>query len=1018
MAFSNTKENGLETLIVKWLVEQNGYEEGSNADYNREYAVDETRLFRFLQDTQPKEMDKLGVFKSETKKRQFLNRLSGEIAKRGIIDVLRKGVKDYPADLIMFYLAPTENNRQARIMHEKNIFSITRQLRYSQDAGKLALDVCLFINGLPVITMELKNQLTKQNTENAVRQYKEDRDPRDLLFSFKRCMVHFAVDDATVQFCTKLAGKDSWFLPFNKGDNDGAGNPPNPEGLMTDYLWKDIFTKRKLSRVIENYAQLIEEVDEDTKKKTIRQIWPRYHQLDCVEKLLADVRENGVGKKYLIQHSAGSGKSNTIAWLAHQLIGLEQDGRPMFDSVFVVTDRRILDKQIRDTIRQFMQVNNTVTWAEHSGELRKAIQDGKRIIITTIEKFPYIVQDIGQEHRNSKFAIIIDEAHSGQSGRNSAHMNLVLSGLNLPDDADYEDALNAIMEGRRLVESASYFAFTATPKNKTEEMFGAAYDEDGEIRHRPFHVYTMKQAIQEGFILDVLRNYTAIDSWYKLMKTVEDDPMFDKKRAQKKLRAFVEGDSKVVTQKAAMMVEHFHEQVIAKKKIGGKARAMVVTAGIPRCIEYWYDINKCLSERHSPYKAIVAFSGEHPYHGDGPALTSADLNKFPDAKIPKEFKKDPYRILIVADMFQTGFDEPLLQTMYVDKPLCDIAAVQTLSRLNRACPGKDEVYVLDFANKTSVIEKAFSKFYRTTILSGVTDPNKLHDLIAQMESYQVYDEKDIEKLVELFLSGEERDKLDPILDACAAVYKQLELDAQIQFKSAAKSFVRTYGFLGSILPYGNVEWEKLSIFLNLLIPKLPSPRGDDLSEGILSAIDLDSYRNEAREAVAIQLEDADAQIAPVPTGGGGHIIEPEMDVLSKIITVFNDMFGNISWKDADNVRRQIQAIPEMVSKDKTYQNAMKNSDEQEARTESERALNQVILSIMEDDVELLKQFQDNPSFKKWLSDMVFRLTYNREGKPYVMPGADRGRKAAIYESSQEELLLAVEDTVPYGTKRK
>ncbi len=1018
MAFSNTKENGLETLIVKWLVEQNGYEEGTNADYNREYAVDETRLFRFLQDTQPKEMDKLGVFKSETKKRQFLNRLSGEIAKRGIIDVLRKGVKDYPADLIMFYLAPTENNRQARIMHEKNIFSITRQLRYSQDAGKLALDVCLFINGLPVITMELKNQLTKQNTENAVRQYKEDRDPRDLLFSFKRCMVHFAVDDATVQFCTKLAGKDSWFLPFNKGDNDGAGNPPNPEGLMTDYLWKDIFTKRKLSRVIENYAQLIEEVDEDTKKKTIRQIWPRYHQLDCVEKLLADVRENGVGKKYLIQHSAGSGKSNTIAWLAHQLIGLEQDGRPMFDSVFVVTDRRILDKQIRDTIRQFMQVNNTVTWAEHSGELRKAIQDGKRIIITTIEKFPYIVQDIGQEHRNSKFAIIIDEAHSGQSGRNSAHMNLVLSGLNLPDDADYEDALNAIMEGRRLVESASYFAFTATPKNKTEEMFGAAYKEDGEIRHRPFHVYTMKQAIQEGFILDVLRNYTAIDSWYKLMKTVEDDPMFDKKRAQKKLRAFVEGDSKVVAQKAAMMVEHFHEQVIAKKKIGGKARAMVVTADIPRCIEYWYAINKCLSERHSPYKTIVAFSGEHPYHGDGPALTSADLNNFPDAKIPKEFKKDPYRILIVADMFQTGFDEPLLQTMYVDKPLCDIAAVQTLSRLNRACPGKDEVYVLDFANKTSVIEKAFSKFYRTTILSGVTDPNKLHDLIAQMESYQVYDEKDIEKLVELFLSGEERDKLDPILDACAAVYKQLELDAQIQFKSAAKSFVRTYGFLGSILPYGNVEWEKLSIFLNLLIPKLPSPRGDDLSEGILSAIDLDSYRNEAREAVAIQLEDADATIAPVPPGGGGHIIEPEMDVLSKIITVFNDMFGNISWKDADNVRRQIQAIPEMVSKDKTYQNAMKNSDEQEARTESERALKQVILSIMEDDVELLKQFQDNPSFKKWLSDMVFRLTYNREGKPYVMPGADRGRKAARYESSQEELLLAAEDTVPYGTKRK
>ena len=1017
MAFTNTKESGLESLIVKWLVEQNGYEEGTNADYNKEYAVDETRLFRFLEDTQPKEMDKLGVFKSDAKKRQFLNRLSGEIAKRGIIDVLRNGVKVYPADLIMFYLTPTENNEQARIMYEKNIFSAIRQLRYSQDAGKLALDVCLFINGLPVITMELKNQLTKQNTENAVRQYKEDRDFHDLLFSFKRCMVHFAVDDATIQFCTKLAGKDSWFLPFNKGYDDGAGNPPNPNGLMTDYLWKDILTKQKLSRIIENYAQVIEEVDEDTKKKSIKQIWPRYHQLDCVEKLLSDVKANGVGKKYLIQHSAGSGKSNSIAWLAHQLIGLEQDGHPMIDSVLVVTDRRILDKQIRNTIKQFMQVKNTVVWAEHSGDLRKAIQDGKRIIISTIEKFPYIISEIGQEHKYNKFAVIIDEAHSGQSGRNSANMNLALSGMATDDDADNEDKINAMMEGRKLVSSASYFAFTATPKNKTEEMFGVPYEEDGEIKHRPLHVYTMQQAIQEGFILDVLRNYTTIDSWYKIMKTVEDDPMFDKKRAQKKLRAFVEGNPEVIAKKAAMMVEHFHEQVVAKKKLGGKARAMIVTASIPRCVEYYYAINKCLSERHSPYKTIVAFSGEHKYNGAEPALTSAGLNGFPDAKIPKEFKKDPYRILIVADMFQTGFDEPLLQTMYVDKPLYDIAAVQTLSRLNRACPGKDEVYVLDFANKTSVIEAAFSKFYRTTILSGETDPNKLYDLISLMESYQVYDENDVEKLVELFLGGAERDRLDPILDACTAIYKQLELDDQIKFKSAAKSFVRTYGFLGAILPYGNVEWEKLSIFLNLLIPKLPSPRGDDLSEGILSTIDLSSYRNEAQEAIAIKLEDADAEIAPVPAGGVGHIVEPEMDLLSKIIMDFNDMFGNINWNDADNVQRQILAIPEMVSKDKKYQNAMKNSDAQEARTESERALQQVIFSIMADNMELFKQFQDNPSFKKWLSDLVFNLTYNPEGKAYVMPGTEH--KAVTYDfTPQQDLMMVAEDPAPYGTKNK
>ena len=983
--FTNTKESGLETLIVKWLVEHNVYEEGYNADYNKEYAIDETRLFRFLKDTQPDQMEKLGVFKSEQKKRQFLNRLQGELAKRGIIDVLRNGIKVYPVDLIMFYLTPTENNIKAREMFEKNIFSVTRQLRYSQDAGKLALDLCVFINGLPVITFELKNQLTKQNTDDAVEQYKTDRDPRDILFSFKRCMVHFALDDARVKFCTKLCGKDSWFLPFDKGYNDGAGNPPNPDGIMTDYLWKDILTKRKLSRIIENYAQVVEEVDPETKKKSVKQIFPRYHQLDVVEKLLADVKANGVGQKYLIQHSAGSGKSNSIAWLAHQLIGLEKDGHPMIDSVIVVTDRRILDKQIRDTIKQFMQVSNTVVWAEHSGDLTKAITDGKRIIVTTIEKFPFIVPQIGAEHKDHHFAIIIDEAHSGQSGRNSAQMNLALSGLASDDEMDNEDKINAMMEGRKLLGNASYFAFTATPKNKTLETFGVPYQDGDEIKHRPFHVYTMKQAIQEGFILDVLQNYTPIDSFYKLMKTVEDDPMFDKKRAQKKLRSFVESDSYTIGKKAAMMVEHFHEQVIAKGKIGGQARAMVVTSSIPRCIEYYYAINKCLADRHSPYKTIIAFSGECKYQGQEPALTSAGLNGFPDAKIPKTFKQDPYRILIVADMFQTGFDEPLLHTMYVDKPLYDIKAVQTLSRLNRCHPKKHDIFVLDFANKPEMIEKAFSRYYRTTILSGETDPNKLYDLVAVMEGYQVYTEDDVTRLVNLYLDGADRDKLDPTLDACTAIYNQLETDDQIKFKSAAKAFVRTYGFLGAILPYGNADWERLSIFLNLLIPKLPSPREDDLSQGILETIDLESYRNEARESMSIILDDADAEVDPVPAGKVGHIVEPELDLLSVILSDFNDMFGNINWNDADNVRRQILEIPAMVSRDEKYQNAMKNSDEQSARMESERALQQVIFAIMADNMELFKQFQDNPSFKKWLSDLVFNLTYNKEGKPYEAP---------------------------------
>lgn len=986
MSFTNIKESGFETLIVEWLVQHNGYEEGANSDYDKEYAIDETRLLRFLRDTQPTEIAKIGIDTSETKKRQFLNRLSSEITKRGIIDVLRNGVKVYPADLILFYLTPTENNSKQRELYQKNIFSVTRQLRYSQDRSKLALDLCIFINGLPVITMELKNSLTGQCTKDAVQQYKDDREPKELLFSFKRCMVHFAVDDHTIEFCTKLAKEDSWFLPFNKGYRDGASNPPNPDGIMTNYLWKDILTKAKLSRIIENYAQVITEEDEETKKKKIKQVFPRYHQLDVVEKLLADVRENGAGKRYLIQHSAGSGKSNSIAWLAHQLIGLEKDGKSIIDTVLVVTDRKILDKQIRNTIKQFMQVKNTVVWAEHSGDLRKAIQDGRRIIITTVEKFPYIISEIGQEHKDRHFGIIIDEAHSGQSGRNSAQMNLALSGLATAEDADNEDKINAMMEGRKLVPTASYFAFTATPKNKTLEVFGVPYEEDGKVKHRPFHVYTMKQAIQEGFILDVLQNYTPIDSWYRIMKIIENDPQFDKKKAQKKLRNFVEGNEYTIKRKAAMMVEHFHEQVIAKGKIGGQARAMVVTASIPRCIEYYYAITKLLTERHSPFKAIIAFSGEHKYNGQEPALTSAAMNGFPDSKIPSTFKKDPYRFLIVADMFQTGFDEPLLHTMYVDKMLYDIKAVQTLSRLNRCHPKKRDTFVLDFYNKPEDIQTAFSTYYKTTILSGETDPNKLYDLIATMEEYQVYSPEEVDHIVELFLDGAGRERLDPLLDAIAAVYKDLETEDQIKFKSAAKGFVRTYGFLGAILPYGNADWEKLSIFLNLLIPKLPSPRDDDLSDGILDSIDLNNYRLEACESMSIVLEDADKEVAPVPTGKTGNIINPEMELLSNIVSEFNDMFGNIEWKDEDNARHQVtEVIPAMVSKDESYQNAMRNSDEEGARLESERALQQVIFSIMADNMEIFKQYQDNPAFRKWLADMVFNMTYNPDGTPYIPP---------------------------------
>lgn len=979
MFFTNVKESGLESLLVNWLVNHNGYEQGQNRDYNTEYALDTTRLFRFLKNTQPDAMKKLQLETNPQKTAQFLARVRDEITKRGIVDVLRKGIKAYPASLIMFYMTPSVNNPAAAALYAKNIFSVTRQLHFSPDATKLSLDLCIFVNGLPVITFELKNQLTKQNVDDVVYQYQHARSPKELLFQFTRCMVHFAVDDAQVKFCTRLQGKESWFLPFNKGYKDGAGNPPNPDGLMTDYLWKQILTKDMLSRIIENYATLVEEKDEETGKTRYKQIFPRYHQLTAVESLLADVKKNGVGNRYLIQHSAGSGKSNSIAWLAHQLTGLEDaQGNLLVDSVIVVTDRVVLDKQIRDTIRQFAQTRNIIAWAEHSGDLRKAIEDGRRIIITTIEKFPYVLPEIGEDHKDRHFAIIIDEAHSSQNGKTAGTMNMTLSAIMSDPDMDNEDKINAMCEGKKLLTNASYFAFTATPKNKTLETFGTAYMDAGEVKHRPFHVYTMKQAIQEGFILDVLKYYTPIDSYYRLKKTVEDDPMFDKKKAQKKLRAFVENQTFTIAQKADMMVSHFHEQVIAKGKIGGQARAMIITSSI----EYYHAVNKCLANRHSPYKAIIAFSGEKQLDKDAAAVTSAGLNGFPDAAIPKTFKKDPYRFLIVADMFQTGYDEPLLHTMYVDKQLYDIEAVQTLSRLNRACPKKYDTFVLDFFNDPNDIIESFSRYYKTTLLSGETDPNKLYDLIADMESYQVFSDEHVEQLVNRYLDGADRDQLDPALDACASVYKQLDTDGQIKFKSAAKGFVRTYGFLSAILPYGNPEWEKLSIFLNMLIPKLPSPQEDDLSQGILEAIDLDSYRIEKKETISLILPDEDAEVGPVLMSTAKGKQEPEMDVLSAILSDFNDMFGNIDWNDADNVRRQILEIPAMVSRDEQYQNAMRNSDKQEARTESDRVLQKVIFSIMADNMELFKQYTDNQDFKKWLSDLVFSLTYNKNGKPY------------------------------------
>lgn len=980
MQTTDMSEKGLENIIEKSLIKEAHYEKGFSKDYDKEHAVDTVKLLSFLKKTQPEIVEKYNLEQDGIDREKFLSALQLKIEKNGIIDTLRKEFYYLNDSITLFYASPSENNTKAREMYEQNIFSVTRQLYY-HPTHEYSIDMVIFINGLPIITMELKNLITHQNIYNAMKQYKEDRNMRDLLFHFGRCMVHFAIDDNEIMMCTHLKNQASWFLPFNKGYKDGAGNPPNPNGVKTDYLWKEVLTKDSLTDIIENYAQIIEEENKKTKKKTKKQVFPRYHQLDAVRKILADVKQSPIGRRYLIQHSAGSGKSNSITWLAHQLVGLEREGHPLFDSVIVVTDRRNLDDQITTNIRQFAQVGSIVGHADRSSTLKTHLENGKSLIISTIQKFPFILKEIDELKENSKFAIIIDEAHSSQGGKITGQMNIVLSG-NASDDEElsYEELINKIMESRKMLPNADYFAFTATPKNKTLETFGEAYKVADRTEHRPFHNYSMKQAIEEHFIMDVLKSYTPIQSFYKLVITAEDSQQeFDEKKANKKLRRYVESQDHPIKQKAEIMVDHFHKSVIVQRKIDGQARAMVVTDGIERAIQYYYAFCEYLEEIKSPYKPIIAFSGEKTYNGK--KLTEAIMNGFPSSDITDKIQEDPYRFLIVADKYQTGYDEPLLHTMYVDKTLFDIKAVQTLSRLNRSHPKKTDTFVLDFMNDPDDIIKAFSTYYKTTVLSDKTDPNRLNDLQADLENAQVFANAQIEKVVEMFLNGVDRDRIDAQIDFCVNEYEEhLSEDEQVDFKSKAKMFNRAYNFLAPLLPYTNARWEKLSIFLNFLIPKLPSPKEEDLSKGILETIDLESYRASVKATMSIALPDTDAIIDPVKTEAGGKMQEPEMNTLEIIVNEFNRLWGDITWKDEDKIQQVIcEEIPNKVLESEAYQNAMKNSSKQNAKIEHDKALAKIIREMLFDHAELAKLFSENEDFRRWLIDMSFDKTYKKAG---------------------------------------
>ncbi len=977
---SKTNEESLEALIEAHLTgPQAGYTTAYPTDYDRELCLMPRSVWAFIERTQPETYATL----QRRGPAKFIKRLADQVKQRGVIDVLRKGVKDLELTVYLYYKQPASNlNATATANYEANNFGVSRQLHYSL-ANQNSLDLALFINGLPVATFELKNPWTGQTVKNAIRQYQQDRDPREPLFAFGRCVVHFAVDPELVYMTTHLRGKDTTFLPFNKGDGDGAGNPVNPHGLKTAYLWEEILPKDRLANIIENYAQQITETDEDTGKQKKKLIFPRYHQLRVVDKCLRHAQAHGTGQRYLIQHSAGSGKSNSITWLSHQLANLHDASHTdtVFDSVIVVTDRRVLDKQIRDNIKQFGQVEGVVeAITQGSQQLKQALLDRKKIIITTIQKFPHICDEIGTL-TGHRFALLIDEAHSSTSGETAAKMNATLAQPQDDDDErEYttEDLVNEAIENRKLLKNASYFAFTATPKNKTLELFG---QETPDGRFKPFDLYSMKQAIEEEFILDVLKNYSTYRSFYKLNKSVEDNPLFETRQAQRQLREYAESHPYSIKEKAKIMLDHFEGHT--RKRINGQAKTMVVCKSIKSAIRYFFAFKELLRERDSPYKAIVAFSGKKDL--DGQEYDEASLNGFSGNDIPTVFKRSEYRFLIVAEKFQTGFDQPLLHTMYVDKKLSDVQAVQTLSRLNRALkPDKVDTFVLDFFNEVEHIQEAFEDYYTTTILSEATDANKLNDLQTALDEAQVYTLDDVTNFTDLYFNNADRSELEPILDVRAAYFREsLSEDEQIHFYVKAKSFGRTYAFLSKVLTFNNPYWERVYWFLKYLMPKIAPAQEEAIDQGILEAIELDSYRLSRTTSQDISLTGGQ-ELDPSPPTTRGSRSEAELEGLEAIVNDFNTRFGVDKWSDDDKLKTFLfEQLPKDIANDARTQSAMRvafdTNDQQNARITSDQKVEQMMQEVIFEYTDLYKKFTDDPDFKRQYQDFIFNKLWQQTG---------------------------------------
>lgn len=985
-------ENTFEAAIEAHLTEVAGYERADAGTYDREIALFPATLFRFLQTSQPKKWSQLvDRHGSETVEQKVLYRLQREIDNRGMLDVLRKGITDLGVHLNLAYFRPaTTLNPDTEISYQQNILTVTRQVFYSSK-HRNSLDMLLSVNGLPVVSVELKNQMTGQNVDHAKDQFRFDRDHKELLFRFnRRSLVHFAVDTDEVFMTTRLNGSKTYYLPFNQGYNNGKGNPPKEDGYRTEYLWRDIWQKDSLLDIIGKFMHLeteeIEIAGKRKKKETL--FFPRYHQLDVVRDLIHTVRESGVGENYLIQHSAGSGKSKSIAWLAHQLFSLHDAGNNrLFDSIIVITDRRVLDTQLQNTIYQIDHKQGVVQKIEKdSTQLAENLEQGGSIIITTLQKFPFVIDKIG-DLPSRTYAVIIDEAHSSQGGEASKRMKEVLAGASLEEaareEADAEEEDTALDELRRSMlargrqPNLSFFAFTATPKAKTLEVFGQP-GPDG--KPRPFHLYSMRQAIEEGFILDVLQNYTTYKTFFRLSKAIEDDPEVNKKKAARAIGRFLSLHPHNLAQKTEIMVKHFRQ--VVSKKIGGKAKAMVVTGSRLHAVRYKREFDRYLREKgydqgDRAIRTLVAFSGK--VIDEGAEFTEPELNGFGYKELPKKFNTEEYQVLLVADKYQTGFDQPLLHTMYVDKKLSGVKAVQTLSRLNRTAPGKEDTFVLDFANERETILDSFQPYYEVTTVEETADPNHLYDLKNEIEQAQIIWSTEVDQFIKVYfrnakvLNVKDQAKLNAYIDPAVERFKGLPEEEQEDLKNAVKAFLRLYAFLSQVMPFHDLELEKLFTYLQYFHKKLPK---GSLAERfqLQDEVALEYYRLQKMEEGNIGLQANEEGVVYGASESGVRKPKEEFAPISQIIEVLNDKLGT-DFTPADQLFFD-QIEEEMVTDEELVQQARNNTQENFRYGFNEKFMD-VVIERMGQNQELFAKLMDDEKLSRIVKGMLMDKVYRR-----------------------------------------